>query len=566
MKQIIHFSHDHPLILKNQVQKLDGGVFPDCYCCSKQVSSGPAYRCEECQYFMHKNCAEIPLEITHPMHSYHKLRLLAKSPYNVGTGTCNACSKGMSGFVYHCSICYFDLDIHCAFLERTKNYKHISHDHPLTYHPRLALIKCDACGVAKPDGSFQCVECPLWIHENCAYLQTSITFLPHIHSLALSFRLPVAFLAYNVCCSVCQGRIDPGYWVYHCESCKYFVHLKCMVTGTLKIENQNSIQAIESSNGSQGSAMGSGSSWQHQPHQGKKSDAVLMEELEKELSNIIGLEDLKEQLRTWAKGLLLDYRRQKLGINVGARKPPHMAFLGNPGTGKTTVARILGRLLHNLGVLSSDKVVEVQRTDLVAEYLGQTGPKTKAKIDEAEGGILFVDEAYRLIVPTSSGHTQDLGLEALEEIMSVMEGGKLSIIFAGYREPMQRVLASNEGFRRRINTLFIFDNYSCEELAKILDKEMTKKGSKFFGFQLDPSCSINVVAALIKKMTTEEQRNKMNAGMVDQMLTKARENLDRRLPVDCADKNLLVTITFKDLEVSLESLNKNQAIGFESNK
>ncbi|KAM0030861.1 putative AAA+ ATPase domain, ATPase, AAA-type, core, ankyrin repeat-containing [Helianthus debilis subsp. tardiflorus] len=148
-----------------------------------------------------------------------------------------------------------------------------------------------------------------------------------------------------------------------------------------------------------------------------------MDELEKELSNLVGLHELKLQLRKWAKGMLLDERRRALGLKVGTRRPPHMAFLGNPGTGKTMVARILGKLLFMVGILPTDKVTEVQRTDLVGEFVGHTGPKTRRVLKEAEGGILFVDEAYRLI-PMQKSDDKDYGLEALEEIMSIMDNVK----------------------------------------------------------------------------------------------------------------------------------------------
>ncbi|KAI4347123.1 hypothetical protein L6164_007966 [Bauhinia variegata] len=282
-----------------------------------------------------------------------------------------------------------------------------------------------------------------------------------------------------------------------------------------------------------------------------------MDELENELAKIVGLNDLKIQLRKWAKGMLLDERRRALGLQVGTRRPPHMAFLGNPGTGKTMVARILGKLLYMVGILPTDKVTEVQRTDLVGEFVGHTGPKTRRKIKEAEGGILFVDEAYRLI-PMQKADDKDYGLEALEEIMSVMDSGKIVVIFAGYSEPMKRVIASNEGFCRRVTKFFSFNDFNSEELAQILHIKMNNLGedSLLYGFKLHPSCSLEAVAALIERETTEKQRKEMNGGLVDTMLVNSRENLDLRLSFDCIDTEELLTITLEDLESGLRLLSQ----------
>ncbi|KAK6149342.1 hypothetical protein DH2020_016867 [Rehmannia glutinosa] len=280
-----------------------------------------------------------------------------------------------------------------------------------------------------------------------------------------------------------------------------------------------------------------------------------MDALENELSNIVGLHALKLQLRKWAKGMLLDERRCALGLKVGARRPPHMAFLGNPGTGKTMVARVLGKLLHMVGILPTDRVTEVQRTDLVGEFVGHTGPKTRRKIQEAEGGILFVDEAYRLI-PMQKSDDKDYGLEALEEIMSVMDSGKVVVIFAGYSEPMKRVISSNEGFCRRVTKFFHFDDFSSKDLAKILYLKMSNQSehSLLYGFKLHPSCTVDAVAALIEQETTEKQRQEMNGGLIDPMLVNARENLDLRIDFECIDTDSLLTITSEDLAAGLQLL------------
>ncbi|WOL02170.1 hypothetical protein Cni_G10889 [Canna indica] len=250
-----------------------------------------------------------------------------------------------------------------------------------------------------------------------------------------------------------------------------------------------------------------------------------MAELEAAMSNIVGLQDLKMQLRRWARCMLFDEKLCAFGLSIAQRRPPHMAFLGNPGTGKTMVARLLGKLLHLVGVLPTDKVTEVQRTDLVGEFVGHTGPKTRLEITEAEGEIIFVDEAYRLI-PMQKADDKDYGLEALEEIMSVMDSGKLVVIFAGYSEPMKRVIQSNEGFSGR---------------------RITK---------LHPSCSIEAIAGLIDKETTEKQRREMNGGLIDPLLANARENLDLRLDFDCSDTDGLVTLTMEDMKAGLQLLSR----------
>ena len=151
---------------------------------------------------------------------------------------------------------------------------------------------------------------------------------------------------------------------------------------------------------------------------------------------------------------------------------------------------------------------------------------------------------------------KDYGLEALEEIMSVMDSGKVVVIFAGYSEPMKRVIQSNEGFCRRVTKFFYFDDFNTTELAQILHIKMDHQdqNSLLYGFKLHPSCSVEAVAELIDRETTDKQRREMNGGLIGPLLANARENLDLRLDFDCTDTDGLVTITLEDLKAGLELL------------
>jgi ATP-dependent Clp protease ATP-binding subunit ClpA len=171
------------------------------------------------------------------------------------------------------------------------------------------------------------------------------------------------------------------------------------------------------------------------------------------------------------------------------------------------------------------------------------------QIQDAEGVILFVDEAYRLI-PIQKSNDKDYGLEALEEIMSVMDSGKVVVIFAGYYKPVKCVVTSNDGFCRRVTKFFYFDYFSTTELTEILHMKMDSLNdtSLLYGFKLRPSCSMDAIADLIARETSEWRRKQVNGGLVYTLLANAREDLDLRLDFNCDDVDTMITITLEDLE------------------
>ncbi|WP_254509106.1 AAA family ATPase [Anatilimnocola floriformis] len=196
-----------------------------------------------------------------------------------------------------------------------------------------------------------------------------------------------------------------------------------------------------------------------------KSPQEMIADALKELEQLTGLQSIKAEVRTLVNVLQLQRQRQELGLPQTPLSL-HLVFRGNPGTGKTTVARIIGRIYAALGLLQKGHLVEVDRSALVAEFAGQTGPKTNKKIDEALGGLLFVDEAYSLV---ADGREDPYGNEAVQAILKRMEDDRhrLAIIFAGYPEPLDQLLTSNPGLSSRFNTQLTFADYTPGELGQI---------------------------------------------------------------------------------------------------
>ncbi|MEI8006206.1 MAG: AAA family ATPase [Bacteroidota bacterium] len=198
-----------------------------------------------------------------------------------------------------------------------------------------------------------------------------------------------------------------------------------------------------------------------------------LEQIMGELSGMIGLANIKEEIVKLANYIKVEKLRKTRGLQT-TPLVLHSLFLGAPGTGKTTVARILGRVYKSMGILAKGHVVEVSRADLVAQYVGQTAPKTDKVIDSAINGILFVDEAYML----TRGGENDFGQEAIDTLLKRMEDerDKLIVVLAGYTGLMKKVVDSNPGLESRFTRSFTFSNYSVNELFEIYQYNCRKKG------------------------------------------------------------------------------------------
>ena len=195
----------------------------------------------------------------------------------------------------------------------------------------------------------------------------------------------------------------------------------------------------------------------------KEESSESLEDLQKQLDSMIGLGGVKSQVHSLINELKIDAIRKSKGFKV-SNTSKHLVFKGNPGTGKTTIARLLSKIYKELGVLEKGQLVEVDRSEIVAGYVGQTALKTKEKIDEAMGGILFIDEAYTL-----AKGDNDFGQEAIDTLLKAMEDHRdeFIVIVAGYDEPMESFLQSNPGLKSRFNEYIHFDDYSKEELFLI---------------------------------------------------------------------------------------------------
>lgn len=265
-----------------------------------------------------------------------------------------------------------------------------------------------------------------------------------------------------------------------------------------------------------------------------------LSELMEELNGLIGLDSVKNEVNS----LINLLRVNKVRAERGMKQVPtskHLVFSGNPGTGKTTVARILAKIYKSLGVLSKGQLVEVDRSRLVAGYVGQTAIQTQEIIQQAMGGILFIDEAYTL---SSSKGSNDFGQEAIDTILKAMEDNRddFVVIVAGYPDLMQDFLDSNPGLRSRFNKFIYFDDYTPDELTAIFNVLCEKSG-----YAIDDEID-KYLHDYFEERYNNRDRNFANGREVRNFFEIAVSNQANRLATDpdLTDEEL-ITLTIEDV-------------------
>lgn len=269
-------------------------------------------------------------------------------------------------------------------------------------------------------------------------------------------------------------------------------------------------------------------------------DKRTLSELMSELNELVGLKTVKEKVND-----LIAYQKvQKMRENqklFSSKSTLHLAFTGNPGTGKTTVARIVGRIYKQIGLLSKGHFIEVSRTDLIAGYQGQTALKVKDVIERAKGGVLFIDEAYSI---TENDNSDSYGRECLTELTKALEDYRddLVVIVAGYTEPMKKFFESNPGLKSRFNTFIEFDDYDETELADMLNM-MCRKND----YVLSPISEAKIKELLANRVANKDKQF-ANGRLVRNIYDDLVMNHARRVVnIEAPDHQTLMEITEADV-------------------
>jgi stage V sporulation protein K len=266
----------------------------------------------------------------------------------------------------------------------------------------------------------------------------------------------------------------------------------------------------------------------------------VLKEIEDEMNTLVGMDELKKMVKEIYAWIYINKKREETGLKAG-KQALHMMFKGNPGTGKTTVARLLGKLFVQMNVLSKGHLIEAERADLVGEYIGHTAQKTRDLIKKAVGGILFIDEAYSL----ARGGEKDFGKEAIDTLVKHMEDKQheFVLILAGYSKEMDHFLSLNPGLYSRFPLVIDFPDYTVEQLMEIATQMMTERE---YSFSRDAEWKLKDHLITIKNETNPTSFS--NGRYIRNIIEKSIRSQAMRLLVnDEYGRNDLMTIRTQDL-------------------
>ena len=269
-----------------------------------------------------------------------------------------------------------------------------------------------------------------------------------------------------------------------------------------------------------------------------------IEDLKAELNELIGLDSIKKEVGNLINMVTIHKLRQQNDLKT-VDMSLHMVFTGNPGTGKTMIARIMARIYRSLGILSKGHLVEVDRSGLVAGYVGQTATKTSGVIEKALGGVLFIDEAYAL----NGKSENDFGQEAIDTLLKAMEDHRedLVVIVAGYDGLMEKFIHSNPGLESRFNRYLHFDDYTVDEMAAILDLNL-KKGQYKLTDDGREAARQYIIDANTSSISFGNARGVRN--IFERLLVQQANRLAQSEDLSKED---LMTITAEDVQAARES-------------
>ncbi|MDQ0270131.1 stage V sporulation protein K [Cytobacillus purgationiresistens] len=267
---------------------------------------------------------------------------------------------------------------------------------------------------------------------------------------------------------------------------------------------------------------------------------LALKEIEEELSSLVGMEEMKKMIKEIYAWIYINKKREEAGLKVG-KQALHMMFKGNPGTGKTTVARLIGKLFQKMNVLSKGHLIEAERADLVGEYIGHTAQKTRDLIKKALGGILFIDEAYSL----GRGGEKDFGKEAIDTLVKHMEDKQhdFILILAGYSREMDYFLTLNPGLHSRFPLVIDFPDYSVDQLMDIGNRMLSEKE-----YTLSREATKKIKDHLLWVKTALNPTSFSNGRYIRNVIEKSiRTQAMRLLMQEHYDRHELMTIRSNDL-------------------